>query len=57
LRDPNQAKYDITDGPNDKQIDAIVIDDDSSIVYIVQGKFIGADKVDSTPLHGRSARS
>jgi hypothetical protein len=50
LRDKNQAKYDTTDGKDDKQIDAVVIDDDSSIVYIVQGKFIGTDKVDAQPL-------
>ena len=50
LRDPNQAKYDITDGNNDKQIDAIVVDDDSSSVYVIQGKFIGSQNVDSEPL-------
>jgi len=50
LRDPNQAKYDITDGTDDKQIDAIVIDDNSSAVYIIQGKFIGATSVDAEPL-------
>jgi len=50
LRDPNQAKYDITDGADDKQIDAIVVDDDASIVYIIQGKFIGANKIDANPL-------
>ena len=50
LRDKNQAKYDTTDGKDDKQIDAVVIDDNNSIVYIVQGKFIGADKVDAQPL-------
>ena len=51
LIDQNQAKYDTTDGKDDKQIDAVVIDDDNSIVYIVQGKFIGSDKVDAQPLH------
>lgn len=51
LRDQNQAKYDTTDGKDDKQIDAVVIDDDNSIVSIVQGKFIGADRVDAQPLH------
>lgn len=51
LRDQNQTKYDTTDGKDDKHIDAVVIDDDNSIVYIVQGKFIGADKVDAQPLH------
>ena len=50
LRDPNQAKYDITDGADDKQIDAIVVDDNSSAVYIIQGKFIGATIVDAEPL-------
>jgi hypothetical protein len=50
LRDPNQAKYDITDGNNDKQIDAIVVDDDNSSVYVIQGKFIGGQNVDSGPL-------
>lgn len=50
LRDPNQAKYDITDGADDKQIDAIVVNDDSSAVYIIQGKFIGATSVDAEPL-------
>ena len=50
LRDPNQAKYDITDGNNDKQIDAIVVDDDNSSVYVIQGKFIGSQNVDSEPL-------
>ena len=50
LRDINQTKYDITDGADDKQIDAIVVDDNTSIVYIIQGKFIGTDKVDAKPL-------
>jgi len=50
LRDPNQAKYDITDGADDKQIDAIVVDDNLSAVYIIQGKFIGATGVDAEPL-------
>lgn len=50
LEDPNQTKYDITDGADDKQIDAIVIDDDNFTVYIIQGKFIGAGKVDAQPL-------
>jgi len=50
LRDPIQTKYDITDGADDKQIDAIVIDDDNTTVYIIQWKFIGAPKVDSEPL-------
>lgn len=50
LRNMNQTKYDITDGADDKQIDAIVIDDDKSTIFIIQGKFIGAKKVDGEPL-------
>jgi hypothetical protein len=49
-RDINQTKYDITDGPEDKQIDAIVIDDNTSNIYIIQGKFIGVSNVDAGPL-------
>ena len=40
FRDMNETRDDITDGGDDKQIDAIVIDDDKSLVHIVQGKFI-----------------
>ncbi len=50
LRDPIQAKDDITDGADDKQIDAIFVDDDRAIVYVVQGKFIGERNVDAEPL-------
>jgi len=50
LRDMNQTKDDITDGADDKQIDAIVIDDDKSMIFVIQGKFIGAEKVDGSPL-------
>lgn len=50
FRDMNEARDDITDGADDKQIDAIVIDDDKSLVHIVQGKFIKGDTVDAEPL-------
>ncbi len=50
LKDMNETKDCITDGPEDKQIDAIVIDDDKSSVFIIQGKFFGSDKVDAEPL-------
>lgn len=50
LRDQNEAKADITDGADDKQIDAIFVDDDNSTVYVVQGKFVGADTIDAEPL-------
>ena len=45
-----ETKEDITDGPDDKQIDALVVDDESNIVYVIQGKFIGEGNVDSEPL-------
>lgn len=50
LRDLNQTKYDITDGQDDKQIDAIVIDENTQTIYIIQGKFISSGKVDGEPL-------
>ncbi|NMG16022.1 AIPR protein [Aromatoleum bremense] len=50
FRDMNETRDDITDGGNDKQIDAIVIDDDRSLVHIVQGKFIQGGVVDAEPL-------
>jgi hypothetical protein len=49
-QDANETKYAVTDGADDKQIDALVIDDDNSTVYVIQGKFIGSDKVDAEPL-------
>src|SRR5207302_7622888 len=50
FRDMNEARDDITDGADDKQIDAVVIDDEKSLVRIIQGKFIGNNIVDSQPL-------
>lgn len=50
FRDMNETKADITDGADDKQIDAIIVDDDKSLVRIIQGKFIGSGKVDGEPL-------
>lgn len=50
FRDMNETRDDITDGAGDKQIDAIIIDDDNSIVRIVQGKFIQDGVVDAEPL-------
>ena len=50
LRDINEAKDDVTDGSDDKQIDAIVIDDEKSTVYVVQGKFYSGGSVDAEPL-------
>ena len=49
-RDIMETKEDVTDGPDDKQIDAMVVDDDASAVYVIQGKFIGDGSVDAEPL-------
>jgi hypothetical protein len=46
----NEAKADITDGADDKQIDAIVVDDENSNVYVIQGKFMNSDSIDAEPL-------
>lgn len=50
LRDPIQAHDDITDGADDKQIDAIFVDDDKSQIIVVQGKFLSSQSVDAEPL-------
>lgn len=50
LRDMNETRDDITDGADDKQIDAIVIDNDKSTIYIIQGKYISGSRVDAEPL-------
>ncbi len=50
LKDMNETKDCITDGADDKQIDALVIDDEKSTVFVIQGKFIGTDRVDAEPL-------
>jgi hypothetical protein len=49
-RDMNETKDDITDGAGDKQIDAIIIDDDNTLIRIIQGKFIQNGLVDAEPL-------
>ena len=48
--DTYETKDCITDGAGDKQIDAIYIDNQSSTIYIIQGKFYGGDTVDAEPL-------
>lgn len=50
LRDMNETRDDITDGADDKQIDAIYIDNDKSVIYIIQGKYISSGPVDAEPL-------
>jgi hypothetical protein len=49
-RDSAATQHDITDGTNDKQIDAVVVDNDDRRVIIVQGKFLDGTKVDGEPL-------
>ena len=48
--DENETKYCITDGPNDKQFDAIYIDEINSIIHIIQGKFYREKLIDAEPL-------
>jgi hypothetical protein len=48
--DTFEAKACITDGAGDKQIDAVYIDDQSSTIYIIQGKFYSGETVDAEPL-------
>lgn len=50
LRDRITARDDITDGANDKQIDAVIVDDDDRRIIVIQGKFIAAGSVDGEPL-------
>jgi len=45
-----ETKECITDGPGDKQIDAVYIDNQDAIIYIIQGKFYAAKTVDAEPL-------
>jgi len=50
LLSPVAARDAITDGADDKQIDAIVVDDEDDRVLVIQGKFITTDQVDAEPL-------
>lgn len=45
-----EAKDCITDGANDKQIDAVYINNQDSTVYIIQGKFISGEFIDAEPV-------
>lgn len=45
-----ETKECITDGAGDKQIDAVYIDNQDSIIYIIQGKFYSGATVDAEPL-------
>lgn len=50
FRDMNETRDDIIDGSNDKQIDAIVINNEKSVIYIIQGKFISNTSIDADPV-------
>jgi hypothetical protein len=41
LRTAVQTKDDITDGPNDKEFDAIIVEDEERQIIIIQSKFFG----------------
>lgn len=48
--DTYETKECITDGADDKQIDAIYIDNQTETIYIIQGKFYSGNTVDAEPL-------
>src|SRR4030042_1889650 len=50
VRDPVATRDDITDGQNDKQMDAVIVDDENRRILIIQGKFVSSNQVDSEPL-------
>lgn len=50
LRSAVEARQEITDGADDKQIDAIVVDDENRRVLVIQGKFIDSGVVDAEPV-------
>ena len=45
-----EAKDCITDGANDKQIDAVYINNQDSTIYIIQGKFMSGEYIDAGPV-------
>ena len=51
LLDVHETKAAITDGQNDKQIDAIVVEDgEERRVRVLQGEFVKPDLIDASPL-------
>jgi AIPR protein len=51
LMDVHETKAAITDGPNDKQIDAIVVEDgDARLIRIIQGKFVKPEPINAEAL-------
>jgi len=51
LRSPIQARDDITDGQDDKGIDALFIDDEQRQIIIIQAKFYNVASINHEPLH------
>lgn len=49
LLDQCQTKDAVTDGANDKQIDAVYIDEDEQKIYVVQGKYYTGDSIMPNP--------
>jgi hypothetical protein len=51
LLDVHETKAAITDGQNDKQIDAIVVEDgEARRIRVIQGKFVKPEPIDAEPL-------
>src|SRR5437868_848687 len=50
LRSLEATRQEITDGADDKQIDAVMVDDENRRVLVVQGKFLSSSVVDGEPL-------
>ena len=50
LRDDAQTRDDITDGANDKEIDAVIVDEEEQRIVVIQGKFITTGQVDGGPV-------
>ena len=50
LLDQLQTRDAITDGADDKQIDAVFVDDDNQKVYILQGKFYTGESINAEPV-------
>ena len=46
LRDPAATRLEVTDGADDKQIDAVVVDEEGRRVVVVQGKFFTVGAID-----------
>lgn len=50
LLDQLQTKDAVTDGPNDKQIDAVFIDEEEQKIHVIQGKFYSGDTINAEPI-------